>query len=476
MPPELSLRQFQHVARQSEGGTVRLAEDSKSELVNKGTIGHKIASLFKGLGRLLGMTDTRQERQTGALNGFANALKDHYGTEAGNFGLERTGLKTPGQKGELKADIAMNGEDIQLAMQEAERKLREISKENDKLMERLSPGGNLYAGLADDEQLKELGFDPDAGLPEDAEFESRLRERFRVASDGGRNFISPGDAKEIAKEELKTILSLSHVELAEIKDARGVYLQAMDRLAVDSFGSTVEEVDKLLSDASKALDDRLKAEGRHMTSEQREATMEQELLRVMRNRMAQGTDIEPTNEQRLWNETMGRNSPKNTTEADRLQDFQSDALSKKSPLRRACDNARKITSSRAPEGEKTEARRKISASKALMGALARAVGSRGQLRSSDVAIVTGVRHARSERLAEDMKTGRGETLGTAMARFRNTTPEDRKAGQIEFYEARLREAKETMNTDLKLKSPEQRLKDAESVAYFTQQLDDARRS
>src|SRR5687767_10073688 len=89
----ISLRQFQHIAKQDLEGDVRVSQD-QDRLVNKGTLGQKIATLFSDVGRALGLGggDSRAQRQQQALEGFQKSLISTYGQDIGDQVLQEAGL------------------------------------------------------------------------------------------------------------------------------------------------------------------------------------------------------------------------------------------------------------------------------------------------------------------------------------------------------------------------------------------------
>jgi hypothetical protein len=78
----ISLNTFVDRAKLSDGGDMRMSRDG-GELVNKGTLGQKVASFFTDIGKALGLVkETRgneaSDRQEKALAGFREALSQQF--------------------------------------------------------------------------------------------------------------------------------------------------------------------------------------------------------------------------------------------------------------------------------------------------------------------------------------------------------------------------------------------------------------
>ena len=84
---DISLSSYLKAARESSGGVIRESSGDGTRLVNKGTLGHWVASH-------LGMGDegTRDLRNEAALKGFRQALVDRYGSEVALKALKAAGL------------------------------------------------------------------------------------------------------------------------------------------------------------------------------------------------------------------------------------------------------------------------------------------------------------------------------------------------------------------------------------------------
>lgn len=55
----ISLSSFLHTAQRAEG-TVRIAKGTSDELVNKGTIGNRLATFFRNVGEAIGLVRPNQ--------------------------------------------------------------------------------------------------------------------------------------------------------------------------------------------------------------------------------------------------------------------------------------------------------------------------------------------------------------------------------------------------------------------------------
>jgi len=74
------LRQLHEVAKQSLDGEVRSSKDDPNQLVNKGSLGHRISTFFDNIDRALGLvSNDRKERQQQALEGFREGLRMQSG-------------------------------------------------------------------------------------------------------------------------------------------------------------------------------------------------------------------------------------------------------------------------------------------------------------------------------------------------------------------------------------------------------------
>lgn len=89
----ISLRDYSSIARLDQTGTIRVSRDDDSQLVNKGTLGQRIASWWSDVKQAIGWSQpdlTRADRQTAALDGFRKALTGTYGEEVANQALGTT--------------------------------------------------------------------------------------------------------------------------------------------------------------------------------------------------------------------------------------------------------------------------------------------------------------------------------------------------------------------------------------------------
>ena len=79
---DISLSTYLKVARESSDGVIRESSDDRTKLVNKGQMGHWLATRLDW-----GNSETRDDRNDAALKGFRQALVDSYGTEVAGRAL-----------------------------------------------------------------------------------------------------------------------------------------------------------------------------------------------------------------------------------------------------------------------------------------------------------------------------------------------------------------------------------------------------
>ena len=169
----ITLRDYMSTAKLDQSGTIRTTRDDASQLVNKGTLGNRIASWFQKT--FTGLAPDRETRQRAALDGFRNALAGTFGTEVAKLAL--AGIEEYGRT----ENPRLTGRMITVAINNA----KAISTGN-----QLANAGSVnnllpppQGGTATPEFLalvKTLGDDmtPDQLSPKElAEFEARFRSR-----------------------------------------------------------------------------------------------------------------------------------------------------------------------------------------------------------------------------------------------------------------------------------------------------------
>jgi hypothetical protein len=160
-------------------GDIRLAKDGGGELVNKGTLGNKIASFFHSIGRALGLVESRSadraQRQQAALEGFKNALVQDFGQVAGSHGAIGLGDR-------------LTGRTVQLAMESARGQYQYIKRGND-----MQTGVNELKGSA-----QTLGVDP-------GKLTGQQSKDYSANFEKGKETVLNGEVRPLSTAELKSI-------------------------------------------------------------------------------------------------------------------------------------------------------------------------------------------------------------------------------------------------------------------------------
>jgi hypothetical protein len=106
----ISIERFLQVARESRTGDIRISAGDDKQLVNKGTLGHRLATALD-----MGNADTRDDRTGIAIDKFRAALVDRYGQDVGNRALDEAlaGARTDGA---FTGQLVMKAADLALRM------------------------------------------------------------------------------------------------------------------------------------------------------------------------------------------------------------------------------------------------------------------------------------------------------------------------------------------------------------------------
>jgi hypothetical protein len=242
----ISLRQFVHIAKQDGEGDVRLSRD-EDRLVNKGSLGQKIATFFTNIGQALGLIgdEGRQDRQQEALEGFRKSLRDMYGSDIAKTAMLDNELPLYGEGKLTGAKI--------LGVVDRARELRD---------EQISRGRgmveNMIAEKKDDydrlimgarEELEKTKYP--LSEKNEQEFMQRLQDRCLRESDLYGEELSPGKVLSFAEEEMQTLVdelksSFRTTRLNE-KD-----IEESSRRLLEG-GLTPEQTQKAFDDINKAM-------------------------------------------------------------------------------------------------------------------------------------------------------------------------------------------------------------------------------
>jgi hypothetical protein len=200
----ISLRQFREIAKQDREGDVRLSRDTPDRLVNKGTLGQMIATVFENIGQALHLVgDSRRERQELSLQGFKDSLLSSYGDDITKKALHEAGLDET-QTG--LQQFRFTGDKILRALDHAQGlRNTEISEGRDQV---LSEG--LYQSVLDDfrSDLDQSKLGPQSKEQLVGLFKQRLEDRAREVSDlYGRPF-EEGEIKHLARTEAQLMFGL----------------------------------------------------------------------------------------------------------------------------------------------------------------------------------------------------------------------------------------------------------------------------
>jgi hypothetical protein len=259
---DLSLRDYAKAALQQQDGTVRLEAGDKEapQLVNKGTIGQKIASFFKGIAVKLGAKDDRANRNAETVMKFSTALKGRYG-EVGDKALQDALKENDGK---------LTGRAVVRSLNLAHARQRELNKD---LRE-----SALNGSLQFDELERQRSF-PRMKIDTQKAYDIMLKAELNKASDFGRKKLGEAEVKEIVKKSVTEVLNL------EAREAIGGVRIAQQQLE-RTLGSTIETMAKSkdpqeIYDALHAVDKDLDKLAKAMKREPFSAEERRDLVRSM---------------------------------------------------------------------------------------------------------------------------------------------------------------------------------------------------
>jgi hypothetical protein len=401
----IPLSQFKTVAEEKPDGDLRVSRGDQDKLVNKGTILNKIATFFESIGRALGLIDddTRKLRQQEAIRGFADSLKDHYGPDVARRAM-RTGaglvddhpgldpeqgphnLVGPFAGGTLES---LTGRVTLQILDQAETLRRQGQERVDGIMLDALHGGQFFESMKNDPELQALGLDNDLRQRVGQEYETRLRERFQLECDSGRRTIPPFPTKNdlteaklqtFAREELVGVLTDVRGEGTE---ARQRYQHAMSTLldrVIDGAGA--EDIQQAIEESLKALKARQEIGGRKEIGGRRlddGYVMEQTLIGELEKRLSTGQ----VDRQTL--ETLRRGILDVGSTLRQLHERNTAPLRDTRPL----DGETERQQAQERLELKDHARQLMGPPVALVGALARVLGSVTNLHGNDIGAFTG---------------------------------------------------------------------------------------
>lgn len=256
----ISLSSFLHTAQRAEG-TVRIAKGTSDELVNKGTIGNRLATFFRNVGEAIGLVRPNQperaQRQQQAVAAFQQALTDHYGDAVANKVMARTGLD---QATVLTSDL------IRQTNQEARLEIQQNRQQNLQDTQRFAPPQAGASPSADFTRIAQsLNVNPDSlSAMAKTVFTERLTSAMDAKSEQGRIQLAAKDIEDLAKKTLKEVSRLDAAgKLDEAEDARADHAQAMhDVLAAIGQGASPKVLVDRLRAADAALQNVFSTEAR----------------------------------------------------------------------------------------------------------------------------------------------------------------------------------------------------------------------
>jgi hypothetical protein len=342
---DISLGNYIRTARESGSGVIRLDAKTESELVNKGTLGNRLAS---NLG--MGNRDTVDSRQAKALEGFRQAVISQFGNDVAEIALRQ-----------LNGVTELRGSNVLDVVNTANDTLRKVRTDNKALLDE-SIRENVFARTLD-------------GRSEEL-FRSRLIDKFAVASDFGRKPISQDTARELTGQVVGEIgQALKGDRLEEAEQARREVENALGNLVLDlSRAKSPQELMARMQLVDQRLDAMLALDGiENPTPRDREERLEAGL-----------------------NTALSKMRSRNPTE---LVKAQKQALNNMSSLRAIYGSARDVALNGSYE-QKPEALRLMKRCETLVDSLSGAMGSLSPSRRTDLAQLKNSANLRPEIKAE----------------------------------------------------------------------------
>ena len=194
----VSLGTFIAVADRSPGNAdIRFAKGDGDQLVNKGTLGNRVASWFRGIGEgigLVGADATRAGRQTGALESFKRALRSEYGDAIADRALGAARLSG--------GDARLTAAGVRGAVAAARADHARVRADLGVRARDFTPGRPGFARIAGAVMPSAAGR---------AEYMSRLDARLKLESRNGKIALAPAEIEKFAKETFKEVGRLSGI-------------------------------------------------------------------------------------------------------------------------------------------------------------------------------------------------------------------------------------------------------------------------
>lgn len=259
----VSLRGFVSTARQAEGsGNIRLAKGGAGDqLVNKGTLGNRVASFFRAGAEAVGLVQadpTRAQRRQAAVTSFRQALTDRYGADAATSALGATGLGQAGAR--------LTGKLVLAAVGHARAEWRQQVAANTAKREAFLPpepgkaASPKFLQVAHAAGLRDLDH---LGAPEKVEYAKRLQGLVAYETNLNRQPLTEQRAEQLARKALREVSDLAGAgRLGAACDARDASAAAMK----DVYLGLAKDVDSAglvdrLAGARAAIERQATAEG-----------------------------------------------------------------------------------------------------------------------------------------------------------------------------------------------------------------------
>ena len=284
----VSLSTYVSRAREKLDGEVRVARGTKDQVVNKGTFGHSVASLFEDIGRALGFVrpdPTLAKRQNDALEGFKKTLTSHFGEDVARLALEQAKLFD--KTGVAFDNVTLTGRVILETTQHARAILQGNRIDNQQNVEKFRPaptGEEPSEGFTRIAQGMAPPLDP-KGLTTDQKvaFHMRLEDSIRSESELGRTKLGEEKVEALARQALKEVLKLSQTGgLDKAERARDAYTDSIKNLlrVVARAGDPQTLLNAMLK-CHDRFQDYVKAEGRDVGGDDVRAMEQRSMFEAM---------------------------------------------------------------------------------------------------------------------------------------------------------------------------------------------------
>lgn len=207
----ISFNSYIRTAQLADGGKIRGSAEDPTQLVNKGTVGHGLATMFRNISEALGIVaqdETRAERQEAALTGFRDAIREQFGTAIGDAALRQAGLDQDG--------VTLTGAKVLEAADAAKALLRENERATRSLAENYrmpDPGGTPPRLLANVALSLARPIDLDDLWPGAREvYNERFERALTSALEQGRNRLDDAAITQISRQVLGEVAALQRTQ------------------------------------------------------------------------------------------------------------------------------------------------------------------------------------------------------------------------------------------------------------------------